>query len=147
MEKRIQDFMLHQEASLKDNEKYVLLKAGRGRGENGEVYIDAITFSYIEGLLWDKYRGYGTRKKTKILSSEWNRIIDGFDEGISGLRSKNDGDDLKKVLKFNLVNPKNSLEDLNGHLSELEKLIEEMNDWLKVQVKEEKFITIVKEYL
>ena len=144
---KVYDFSFQDSIDNKDKNNYVMLKAGKGRKNNSLVYIKRLEFSYLEGIIWDKYRGYGTREKTKILSSEWNRIIGGFDEVATKLKGFKDGDDLDRILEFNLINPKNPVEDVLGHTAEIGTLIEEVSGWLKKQVEEEKYIFIMKEYL
>lgn len=141
------DFSTQNKQDLSKSEQYVILQAGKGKSDNSSLYIKAKEFSYLEGIIWDNYREYGIKKKTKITSHDCERIINGFNEGIADLEKHNTGDSLKDTLKFNIFNPRNPLNDVQDQTNELKDLISKVNTWLSTWSNEEKFILILKNHL
>ncbi len=144
---KILDFSLQDKETLIKTEKYVMFQSGKGKEDNSQIFIKAYEFSFLEGLIWDKYREYGMRKKTKILSSECERIITGFDEAILPLTNYTAKDDLKKILQFDLFRPQNDVNDVLDSTKEIKELVFELNTWLSKETKEEKYVSIIKKYL
>lgn len=126
---------------------YIILQSGKGKEDNSSLYMNLIGFSYIEGLLWDKYREYRKQKKTKIPAQEWVRILEGFQVALDSLRSVNQTESIKEVLRFEIINPDYSLSDLNGHLDSFSTMIEGLISWVSEAVKTEKYILILKKHL
>ena len=140
------DFSIQESKDLVKANDYVIIQAGKGKKENSSIYMNLMEFSYIEGLIWDKYREYGTRNKTKISSSEWVRILEGFSEVIKELSDMKIDADMKDILKFTLFKAKNSLDDIQLQAGEIIKLLEALTLWITPQMMEEKHITIIQNH-
>lgn len=139
------DFSIQESKDLVKANDYIIIQAGKGKKENSSIHINYMEFSYIEGLIWDKYREYGTSVKTKISSSEWVRILEGFSEGITDLSKMDNDGDLKSILKFNLFKAKNTLVDMEVQADKITKLLEALILWITPQMKQEKHLTIIKD--
>lgn len=136
---RIQDTV--PKANARD---YVILQSGKGKSRWSKIYISAIGFSYLEGMIWDKFREYRQSKKTKISSSEWIRIIEGFKDAKNQLHSTNTLEDLQAILKFGLMRPVTPLSELMEHKTEYATLLQEVTEWISSAIKQEKYILILK---
>lgn len=138
------DFLFQSKETLVDTREYVTIQAGKGKEDNDSVYINALEFTYIEGLIWDKYREYSLKKKTKITSSDWNRILIGFDHCIKELENYVEGDDLVDVLKFDIFNIQNPIINILDYVQDINLLLQNLHKWISFQTKEEKHIFILK---
>lgn len=138
------DFNTYTLDSNESNDGFVVLHAGKGKKKSNSLKIDSKAFSYVEGILWDKHREYGDERKTRIFSSEWSRIIEGFKEAITELKTINKTDDIEGILKFDIIGEKQPLEDLLGRTDELALLLENIVEWVEHTVKKERYILIIK---
>ena len=140
------DFSIQNEQALSKTKDYVVLQAGKGRGKNTSINYNAIEFSYVEGLIWDKYREYGNKRKTKISSSDWERILTGFKPAIAQLNEYQEGNDLADILRFEIINPVHPINNIKNYTVELGSLLSELVQWVTDMVKEEKYILIMKQH-
>lgn len=143
---RTYDFLFQPKENLNKGEDYVLVQGGKGKNNNS-IYVKAIEFSYIEGLIWDKHREYTVKKKVKIMSPEWKRIIIGFEEGITALAAYKNTDNLEKLLQFDIFSPRNPVEDVVMYTKEIKQLVVDFKDWVSKEVLEEKSISIIKDFM
>jgi len=127
---------------LKD--EYTILQAGNGKKDDASIKIDAKAFSFIEGLIWDKYREYGNEDKTKIDKSEWDRIIAGFENAVVKLDNYENTDNLMKILKFGIIGSKHEIIDVTDSIEDLKQLIKELALWLSNKIKKNKYIYVIK---
>lgn len=138
------DFSIQDEASLQNAEDCIVITCGKGKKDDNKIYIKAVEFSYIEGLIWDKYREYGSKVKTKISSQDWSRILEGFNECSTRLSNFVATDNIKEILQFNLYRSKYPVADVLNDIAELNELVKTVAVWLEANVKNEKHITILK---
>jgi hypothetical protein len=138
------DFSIQDANSLQSTEDYVKIMCGKGKKDDNVLYIKAVEFTYLEGLIWDKYREYGSKDKTKISSSDWSRILAGIYECTERLSTYVETDDLKVILQFNLYRSKSPMNDILDHVKELTELLKAFSSWLEDNLKNEKHLTIVK---
>lgn len=141
------DFSLQNIQNLSKTDNYVTLQAGKGKKDGSSIYINAIEFSYLEGIIWDNYREYGIKAKSKISSHDWERIINGFNDGINDLSTYKSGDDIKKFLRFGIFTPRNPLNDIFDDTDAIKELLITINSWVSKWMKIEKQIFILKTYL
>jgi hypothetical protein len=127
---------------LKD--EYTILQAGNGKKDDASIKIDAKAFSFIEGLIWDKYREYGNEDKTKIDKSEWDRIIAGFENAVTKLDNYENTDNLMKILKFGIIGSKHEIIDVTDSIEDLKQLLMELVTWLSTRIKKNKYIYVIK---
>lgn len=120
----------------------IILQLGKGKKAYEKIVLNKTVFSYIEGIIWDKYREYRNTKIQKIASTDWIRIIDGLE---SSLESIKNGIPLKTALKFNMSTPKNNLNDMETLKDELKIFMTHILDWLKANIDKEKFIYLLKD--
>ncbi len=136
------DFSIYDKIPKDKDIEYVLLQAGKGKTDYSSIYVNPTGFSYIEGLIWDKFREFNREKKNKIHSNECKRILVGFHLAVELLKDNHDVSELKRTLKFELTLPKYSLDNL---LEEQEYFIHMLNkviEWLTRVVSQEKFVHI-----
>lgn len=138
------NFIFKSEVSKSELPDYVMFQSGKGRNKESKVYLHTVGFSYIEGLIWDKYREFRRQKKDKIPSHEWERILAGFQVALEQLNNNQLKADLKEVLKFEIINPVNPLKEVEAYTTDLSKMISELTSWLENQVKTEKYVYIMK---
>lgn len=136
------DFSIQDTTPRNKKDEFVLLQAGKGKAKYSSIYVHPSGFSYIEGLIWDKFREFNRQKKSKILSNEWERILDGFKLAVEQLKDSSDIAALKHTLKFDLSRPKYSLEYIVEEQENLIVMINEVIEWLAKFVTEEKYIYI-----
>ncbi|AIO19485.1 hypothetical protein KQ51_01609 [Candidatus Izimaplasma bacterium HR1] len=141
------DFLFQDKNDLVKTSDYVLIQAGKGRRDNSSIHIKAVEFSYVEGLIWDKYREYGIKKKIKITSSDWERILTGFEESLEPLEVYKSGDDLEDILKFELFRAQNPINNVVEYTKEIKHLLTELTSWILSHVENEKHITIIKQHI
>lgn len=140
------DFSIQDIKSLSKSDDYVILQAGKGRNSD-PIHVNSTEFSYVEGLIWDKHREFENKKKTKIPSPDWTRILEGFDIASKELSEFKQGDDIKDILKFELFNPTNPLKDILNYTDEIKTLLGDLTTWISNVVTEEKFVLIIKNHL
>lgn len=138
------DFSIKTEKEVLSTESYVVLKAGKGKKANSSIYLNAIEFSYLEGLIWAKYREYNSGDKHSITASDWTRILTSFKIGIDDLSNDENGENIKSVLSFDLFNPRYPLDNIPGYAKEIKLLLEDISEWVSVWIEKEKKITILK---
>lgn len=138
------DFNMYDKNSIVLENGYVILQAGRGKKENSSVKVDSKSFSYVEGLIWDKYREYGERAKTKIPSGEWERILIGFSKAVAKLDLYVESDKLEDILKFSIIDSQEPLEDILNQVADLSGLITNITTWITDQTSKESSIYIIK---
>lgn len=141
------DFSLQNIQDLSKTDNFVALQAGKGKKDNSSIYVNAIAFSYLEGIIWDNYREYDMKLKSKISSHDWERIINGFQDAIDELSTYKSGDDIKKFLRFGILNPKNPLKDILDSTDEIKELITNVRNWAIKWVKLEKQLLIIKNHI
>ena len=83
-------------------------------------------------------------KKSKISSSEWERILKGFNTALQQLSEYETEDELIKILKFEIMNSKNSLIVALENIDELEGFLSKMIDWISSMIVDEDYILIMK---
>ena len=137
------DFSIQDANTLTKKDSYVTLQAGKGK-DHKSIHFNAIGFSYIEGLIWDKHREYGNSSKTKISSPDWTRILEGFEISSKELSEFKSGDDIKEILKFEIFSPPHPLDNILEQTTELKKLLNDLSAWLYNVVNKEKYILILK---
>lgn len=138
------DFSIQDVDKLTNTKNYVVLQAGKGKGEDTSIHINPIEFSYVEGLIWDKHREYGDKVKTKIVSSDCERILTGFKTAKSKLSEYKQGDDIEDILKFDIIQPDNPIIDILDRLADIEILITDLSNWISNAIANEKYILILK---
>lgn len=126
-----------------DSVKYVVLQAGRGKSKRSSIYVSSFAFSYLEGLIWNKYREYSDQKKLKISKNEWVRIIDGINVAITDIE-KNNNKDIKSALKFTISKPKFKVSIIEDKLEDFIAFVKEFVDWVLTKTQTESNITIMK---
>ena len=141
------DFSIQNAQDLSKSDNHVILQAGKGKKDKSSIHINAIEFSYLEGIIWDNYREYGMKTKSKISSHDWERILNGFQDGINDLSSYKTGDDIKKILRFGIFNPRNPLKDILDQTEEIIGLLTNLKAWVTEWSQLEKQILIIKNYL
>ncbi len=141
------DFSIQDVQDLSKSTNYVMLQAGKGKKDNSSIYIKAIEFSYIEGIIWDNFREYEIKSKMKISSHDWERILNGFQDGINDLSTFKTGDDIKKFLRFGIFSPRNPLNDILNETDEIKGLISNVHNWASKWTQSEKQILIIKNHL
>jgi len=137
------DFSIQDANTLTKKDSYVTLQAGKGK-DHKSIHFNAIGFSYIEGLIWDKHREYGNSSKTKISSPDWTRILEGFEISSKELSEFKSGDDIKEILKFEIFSPPHPLDNILEQTTELKKLLNDLSAWLYNVANKEKYILILK---
>jgi len=135
--------ILDRSSNLKDT-NYVIISAGKGKEDNSKIYIEYYAFSFLEGLIWDKYREYNNRKKIKITSLDIKRILDGIIIAANGL-GKVDEKEIKDILKFDLYSPKYPLSDLIENLDYFKDFIIKFTNCILDFAEKEKYIIINRE--
>lgn len=140
---RTYDFSIQNTPTSKE-ENYVTFKAGKGKSDNSVIYVPYSGFSFLEGIIWDKFREYDNSRKAKIASHEWNRIIEGFQTSYDKLKSLNNVSEMKKVLKFEIFQSEYPLEDISNQCNEIVSLLEHLIKWISEFTTTEKHITITK---
>lgn len=138
------DFSIQKIQSLPKTKEHVVLQAGKGKEDDSRIQVSSIGFSYIEGLIWDKYREYGYKLKSKIESNEWKRILEGFKTAQEKLSLYKTEDKLKKILKFDIISSKNPLNDMLDNIDEIETFISEIGNWISSMLEEESYILVIK---
>lgn len=138
------DFSIQDNKSLQNSEDYITIICGKGKKDDNAISIKAVEFSYVEGLIWDKYREYGSKVKTKISVADWARIVAGFKECSTRLSTYTATDDLKEILQFNLYRTKSPIADIESHVAELNEAIIGIGAWLESNIQNEKTISIMK---
>jgi len=138
------DFSIQEVHSLPKTKEFVGLQAGRGKKDHSIIQVSSKGFSYVEGLIWNKYREYGNKLKSKISSSEWERILKGFNTALQQLSEYETEDELIKILKFEIMNSKNSLIVALENIDELEGFLSKMIDWISSMIVDEDYILIMK---
>jgi hypothetical protein len=141
-----ESFIIQDVEPRTDSIQYVVLQAGKGKTKWSSIYVSSFAFSYVEGLIWDKYREYSVKKKIKIPRNEWVRILDGMETAIARLETMDDISDIESFLKFSISNPRNALELISDQLDEFVTFFKELLDWLLKQSKISSNITIIKNY-
>lgn len=141
------NFSLQNGKELSKADNFVILQAGKGKKDSSSIHINAIEFSYLEGIIWDNYREYGMKSKTKVTSHDWERIINGFQDGINDLSTYKAGDDIKTILKFDIFNPRNPLKDILEETDAIKELINTVRNWIIEWSQLEKTISIIKNHL
>lgn len=138
------DFTLYDlnETNLQDN--FIIIQSGKGKKKNTSIKLDAKAFSFVEGLIWNKYREYGNESKTRILSSEWPRILNGFQDAVDDLEVTQKENELDDILKFEIFKPKYEMDDILQLIEQLKKLIVDLITWISKKITEEKYIYIIK---
>ena len=137
------DFSIQSLQNLSKTSDYIILHRGKGKDEDTSVFLDKIEFSYLEGIIWNKYREFGSRLKKKILASDCKRIITGFEEALEDIALYKQGDNLKEVLKFEMINPNHPLSDIEDQMNLIEELIRNLLIWFNGAMEEEKYITLI----
>ncbi len=137
------NFKIQYEQSNMSNTDYVLLCAGKGKRDQSKIYIDKYSFSFIEGLIWDKYRQYGNSNKTKISSNEWIRITEGMSVAIEKLGTSK-AEEIDSILKFNILSSTNSTTEIISDLENLQNLLSQLIEWVNEVITKEKYILIIK---
>ncbi len=135
-------FKIYKDTKELNKESYVTLTAAKGKKENSVIYINMDAFSYIEGLIWDKYREYGSSKKVKISSDDWKRILEGIVVASNTLTAS--VEELEQTLKFEIYSPANDLTDLLGVLDTFKSYLQEFVQCMNQLVLLEKYIIIQK---
>lgn len=138
------DFSIQQVLTLPKTKEYVALQAGKGKEENSIIQVNSIGFSYIEGLIWDKNREYGSKLKSKISSSDWSRILVGFQASIEKLKTYKEEDKIKEILKFEVISSQNSLDNITENIDDIEQLLTEITVWISKMIGIESYISILK---
>lgn len=139
------DFSVKVKTDIKDIKNFVILQAGKGKKANSVIYVNSIEFSYIEGLIWSKFREYRqTSKKTSISSNDWIRILASFNKGIEDISNYKLGDNIKELLEFDLINPTNPLEDVLNSVNGIAQLLNQISEWIQIWFEVEKKILIIK---
>jgi len=138
------DFSIQKIQSMPKAKEYVVLQAGKGKEDNSRIQVTLTGFSYIEGLIWDKYREYGNKLKSKISSNEWNRILDGFKTAQEKLSVYKTEDKLKDILKFDIISSKQPLNDMLDNIDEMEVFLRELSRWISSMIEEESYILVIK---
>jgi len=128
----------------KHKTEFVTLQSGRGKAKFSKIFIHPIGFSYIEGLIWDRYREFTRQKKDKIPSHEWKRVLLGFQVALKKLKTNSIEEGLEDILKFEIINPEYALEDVLENIGELASMLEEIYEWVSNQVTLEKYIYVLK---
>jgi len=141
------DFSIQNAQDLSKTDNFVILQAGKGKKDKSSIHINAIEFSYLEGIIWDNYREYGMKTKTKISSHDFERIINGFQDGINDLSTYKTGDDIKTILRFGIFNPGNPLKDILDQTDEIKELLTTVKAWVSEWTQSEKHILIIKNHL
>lgn len=134
--------LLYEEQSI-NNFSYITMCAGRGKSKFSKVFIDEYVFSFIEGLIWDKYREYGSLDEVKISSNEWKRIVEGILVAKEKL-SLSSGEEVKKILKFNIFNPANPISEIDDVLESFGTFLDEFSNWVLNSIQSEKYISIIR---
>ena len=138
------DFSIEKIQSMPKANEYVVLQAGKGKEDNSRIQVSLSGFSYIEGLIWDKYREYGNKAKSKISSEEWERILEGFKIAQEKLRLYKTEDKLRKMLKFDIIGSKYPLNDMLDNVDEMEVFLSEISNWISSMIREESYILVIK---
>lgn len=92
----------------------------------------------------DKYREYRNQEKSKISSKEWARIIEGIEETKNDLNNSFDPSKVKEILKFEIIKPKNDLNEIVEHIEDFNNMLSDLIIWLNESMKEESHIYIIK---
>ncbi|QMS85743.1 hypothetical protein [Candidatus Xianfuyuplasma coldseepsis] len=130
-----------------DAVEYIILRAGKGKHKWSSIYVNSLGFSYLEGLIWDKYREYRQQRISKIPSAEWKRILEGFEIAADLLRDNQDPEKTELILKYKIVSPMYPISDIIDQIADLERFIRELSIWLQNFTKTEKSISIIKNYI
>ncbi len=138
------DFKLEYEDSKINTDGFIKLCAGKGKLDYSKIYIDNYVFSYLEGMIWDKHREYGSSNQTKISSKEWKRIVEGFITAKDKLQTSST-DEMQKILKFNIINPKNPIVEVSERIDEFEGFLDDFIKWVSDFIQKEKYIFIIKD--
>lgn len=138
------DFTLHLKEDFSKGIPYVEMQAGKGKKADSSVYILSEEFTYIEGVIWDKHREYGMSRKSKINTSDWARIMGGFNDAIVEIEGCTTDNDLIEVLKLRNHLDETHLELVFQHKSLLIQLFHDLIEWLKAHIHTEKYILINK---
>ena len=123
----------------------IFVEVRSGKGDSSSLYVDAIAFSYLDGLIWDKHREYGNKIKTKIHAAEWLRILDGFTKAAEKLDECKNECDLVDVLKFDLINPNHPLADVQSRTTDLATLIRAVQSFVSEKITTEKLVFIIQQ--
>ena len=137
------DFTVQDKTPKGTDNNYVLLQAGKGKAKYSSLYVNPKGFSFLEGLIWDKYREFNREKrKNKIDSNEWERILDGFETASALLVETKSVSEWKSILKFDLTNPKYELEELLSEQVSFTNMLNELIEWLSRVISQEKYVYI-----
>lgn len=130
-----------------ENENYVLIQAGKGKKKDSTIYVKVPTFSIIEGMIWNKFREYRITKKTKISSNEFVRVLEEFEENAQLVPTAKDAATLSKLLLLDTFGIEDDISNLLPYTNQIASFLVEFSKWLSSQMKREKHIYIIKDYL
>lgn len=136
------DFSVQDVVPRNRENEYVLLQAGKGKAKFTKIYINHHGFSYVEGLIWDKYREFSREKITKIHSEDFDRIIEGLRKATTSLEDNLDDLEIKSTLKFNLARPKYKLSHVQENFESFTQMLIEITEWLSKVISQEKYVYI-----
>lgn len=136
------DFSVQDIVPRNNGNEYVLLQAGKGNAKYTKIYVNKVGFSYLEGLIWDKFREFNRVKVTKIQSNDFKRILDGFRNTANLLKDDLDESILQDILKFNVIRPKFDLQKARENYYDFHNMFIEITEWLSKVVLKEKYVLI-----
>jgi hypothetical protein len=129
--------------NLDNIEGFIQFQIGKGKKHQPSIYMNKEAFDCVRGIIWNKYREFGSQEKVNdIKNDDWQRILVGFEEALISLKTCSDTTELVKVLSISnhLLNQKNRIFE---QLDALKIFIEALMNWVKANLKKEKHILVI----
>jgi hypothetical protein len=139
------DFTLYHDTTAITDRAFVELQVGKGRRIHNSVFIRSDEFVYIEGVIWDKHREYGMSTESKILDTDWIRIIEGFEKAMIELQTASTPEDITRILKLRNHQENDALPEALKYKSSIIQFFADIITWLRENLIKKAHVIIIKD--
>ena len=139
------DFTLYQDNTSLGDRPFVEIQAVKSRKNRTSIFIRSLEFTLLEGIIWDKHREYGMSQESKILYSDWVRIMEGFEATTKTLQQVSTTSALNTTLKLRNYNNEISIDALLADKKTLIDFIDNFVNWLKQHQDKKSYTMIIKD--
>jgi len=108
------------------------------------IFFDEESFSYLEKLIGQIYGEYDHYDFSVIYKDDWNKILDLLDEFMEFLKRSPKSEEMENYVDYFFVNSKENFNmNFNENVQVLKVFITDFQDWIRKQLNNHDYISIL----